>query len=135
MQKDETCRVCYRGRTAAFNTKIGLSICTTIGWCSLCDEPSNFGRVKTIVGLLENRGVSGDLSEEIKSIEFAPRRNYLQGDASPDTRIFSPLAVAGLCVTIGHYWYLFKRQTAVSAGRFYRFEHIVSFSSSKVVAK
>jgi ribosomal protein L20 len=31
----------------------------------------------------------------------------------PDTRIFSPLAVAGLYVTIGHYWYLFKRLTAV----------------------
>src|SRR5215510_16518465 len=26
----------------------------------------------------------------------------------PGTRIFSPLAVAGLCVTIGRYWYLFK---------------------------
>jgi len=26
-----------------------------------------------------------------------------------DTRIFSPLAVAGLWVTIGRYWYLFKR--------------------------
>src|SRR5262245_19335062 len=43
---------------------------------------------------------------------------------APDTRIFSPLAVAGLCVTIGRYWYLFKRLTAVSAGRFYRFEHM-----------
>jgi hypothetical protein len=29
------------------------------------------------------------------------------------------------CVTIGRYWHLFKRLTAVSAGRFYRFEHIV----------
>src|SRR5262249_17443239 len=52
-----------------------------------------------------------------------------------DTRIFSPLAVAGLCVSIGRYWYLFKRLTAVSAGRFYRFEHIVAYSSDKVVAK
>ena len=52
-----------------------------------------------------------------------------------DTRIFSPLAVAGLCVTIGRYWYLFKRLTAVSAGRFYRFEHIDTYSSGKVVAK
>jgi hypothetical protein len=33
------------------------------------------------------------------------------------------------------YWYLFKRLTAVSAGRFYRFEHIVTYSSGKVVAK
>ena len=46
-------------------------------------------------------------------------------------RIFSPLAVAGLCVTIGRYWYLFKRLTAVSAGRFYRFEHIATRSSFK----
>jgi hypothetical protein len=30
-----------------------------------------------------------------------------------DTRIFSPLTVPGLCVTIGRYWYLFKRLTAV----------------------
>jgi len=52
-----------------------------------------------------------------------------------DTRIFSPHVVAGLCVTIGRYWYLFKRLTAVSAGRFYRFEHIMSYSSGKVVAK
>src|SRR5262245_36932827 len=53
----------------------------------------------------------------------------------PDTRIFSPLAVPGLCVTIGRYWHLFKRLTALSAGRFYRFEHIVTYSSGKVVAK
>ena len=47
----------------------------------------------------------------------------------------SPLAVAGLCITIGRYWYLFKRLTAVSGGRFYRFEHTVTYSSGKVVAK
>src|SRR5262245_48794858 len=52
-----------------------------------------------------------------------------------DTRIFSPLTVAGLCVTIGRYWYLFKRLTAVSAGRFYRFEHIVPYSSFKAHSK
>ena len=52
-----------------------------------------------------------------------------------DTRIFSPLAVAGLCDTIGRYWYLFKRLTAVPAGRFYRFEHIETYSSGKVRAK
>src|SRR5262249_59395399 len=53
----------------------------------------------------------------------------------PDTRIFSPLAVARLCDTIGRYWCLVKRLTAVSAGRFYRFEHIVGYSFGKVVAK
>src|SRR5262247_1705055 len=52
-----------------------------------------------------------------------------------DTRIFSPLAVAGLCVTIGRYWYLFKRLTAISAGRFYRFAHIEAYSSFKAHSK
>jgi hypothetical protein len=51
------------------------------------------------------------------------------------TSLNSALTVARLCVTIGHYWYLFKRLKAVSAGRFYRFEHIVAYSSGKVVAK
>ena len=31
----------------------------------------------------------------------------------PGTRIFSPLAVPGLCVSIGRYVYLFKRLTAL----------------------
>jgi len=51
------------------------------------------------------------------------------------TRIFSSLAGAGLYDTIGRYVYLFKRLTVVSAHRFYRFEHIVSYSSGKVVGK
>ena len=33
------------------------------------------------------------------------------------------------------YMYLFKRLTPVSGDRFYRFEHIVSYSSGKVVGK
>src|SRR5215510_13460859 len=53
----------------------------------------------------------------------------------PGTRIFSPLAVPRLCVPIGHYWYLFKRLTVLSARRFYRFEHIETYSSGKVVGK
>ena len=61
---------------------------------------------------------------------------YGQGqNRTADTRIFSPLTVPRLCDTIGRYWYLFKRLMAVSAGRFYRFEHIVAYSSGKVVAK
>src|SRR5215510_5913424 len=40
-----------------------------------------------------------------------------------------------MCPYRGRYWYLFKRLTAVSAHRFYRFEHIVSYGSDKVVAK
>ena len=52
-----------------------------------------------------------------------------------DTRIFSPRAVPRLCDTIGRYWYLFKRLTAVIGGPFYRFEHIETNSSGKVVAK
>ena len=62
----------------------------------------------------------------------------MQRTRAPATRIFSPRAVPRLCVTIGRYWYLFQRLTAVSAllsGRFYRFEHIVTYSSGKVVAK
>ena len=39
--------------------------------------------------------------------------NKNNGLALPDTRIFSPLAVARLCVTIGRYWYLFKRLTVL----------------------
>src|SRR5215475_6430867 len=50
-------------------------------------------------------------------------------------RIFSPHAIAGLCVTIGRYGYLSKRLTAVLAGRFYRFEHIVADSSFKAHSK
>jgi hypothetical protein len=39
---------------------------------------------------------------------------YGQGrNRTADTTIFSPHAVARLCVTIGRYWYLFKRLTAV----------------------
>jgi hypothetical protein len=38
---------------------------------------------------------------------------HRQKARATDTRFFSPLAVAGLCVTIGRYWYLFKRLTAV----------------------
>src|SRR5262249_43900491 len=52
-----------------------------------------------------------------------------------DTRIFSPLTVPRLCVPIGHYWYLFKRLAAVSDGHCFRFEHIVTYSSGKIVAK
>src|SRR5262249_37042080 len=33
----------------------------------------------------------------------------LQEKKARATRIFSPLSVPRLCVTIGHYWYLFKR--------------------------
>ena len=103
----------YLGRTEAFTTKIGLSICATIGWCSLRDELPKFGRSESDRRPLDR----------------------LQRTVAPDTRIFSPLAVSRLCVTNRRYWYLFKRLTAVSAGRFYRFEHIVVYSSGKVVAK
>jgi hypothetical protein len=74
-----------------------------------------------------------DLLTTAKRIQ--PRQIEERNRNSNDTRIFSPLTVAGLCVTIGRYWYLFKRLTAVSGGRFYRFEHIDTYSSGKVVAK
>jgi hypothetical protein len=75
--------------TEAFNTKIGLSSGTTIGCCSWYDELTSFV-----------------LSEN----DRLPCDRFGKGWGT-DTRIFSPLAVAGLCVTIGRYWYLFKRLT------------------------
>ena len=64
-----------------------------------------------------------------KSLQFRLRAR------PPDKRIFSPLTVPRLCDTIGRYWYLFKRLTAVSAARFYRFEHIDADSSFKALSK
>src|SRR5262245_53287577 len=93
------------------------------------------GAVKMLGRLLVNRGPSKNWSEEIKSIEFDPILDRLQRTRAPATRISSPLAVSGLCDTIGRYWYLFERLTSVSASRFYRFEHLVTYSSGKVVAK
>ena len=61
--------------------------------------------------------------------------HFSRVNGPPDTRIFSFLAGAGLYDTIGRYVYLFKRLTPVLASRFYRFEHIVSYSSGKVVGK
>jgi hypothetical protein len=52
-----------------------------------------------------------------------------------DTRIFSPLAVSRLCVTIGRYWYLFKRLTGRFRVDFTDSKDIVTYSSGKVVAK
>jgi len=62
-------------------------------------------------------------------------RTAVERELRGDTRIFSPLAVPRLCDTIGRYMYLFEGLTAVFGGRFYRFEHIVSYSSGKVIAK
>ena len=53
-------------------------------------------------------------------------------------KFFARLAVESYrdqCDTIGRYVYLFKRLTAVLTARFYRFEHMVSYSSGKVIAK
>jgi hypothetical protein len=69
-------------------------------------------------------------------VEFKRGGKCDQGqNRTADTRIFSPLTVPALCVTIGRYWYLFKRLMLLQVGRFYRFEHIVPYSSGKVVAK
>src|SRR5437870_2406277 len=78
--------------------------------------------------LNRDRGGSNWLNPKVRECGQGQNR-------TADTRIFSPHAVPKLCVTIGRYWYLFKRLTAVSAGQFYRFEHIVADSSGKVVAK
>src|SRR5262245_20179316 len=73
----------------------------------------------------------------IKGMTNLPLNSVTRQRRNPtnDTRIFSPHSVAGLCVTSGHYWYLFKRLTVLSVRRFYRFEHIDTDSSGKVVAK
>ena len=59
----------YRGRTEAFNTKIGLSIRATIGCCSLCDELTSF----------------------VCSDNDRPLLDRLRRTAAPATRIFSLL--------------------------------------------
>jgi len=84
-----------------------------------------------VTAIVLSEGKFAELS--VRGSQDHPDREKTMSD--PDTRIFSPLAVPRLCVSIGRYWYLFKPLTAVSAGRFYRFEHIVSYSSFKVVAK
>jgi len=53
----------------------------------------------------------------------------------PDTRIFSPLAVPGLCGTIGHQMNEFNSFCWLRDGSIYRFEHIETYSSGEVVAK
>jgi hypothetical protein len=113
---------------------IGLSIFTVLGLCSLGHELADFGNVCDASAASEPTR-DGLLTENERSYQparlFAGRGNQIP----PATRIFSPLTVPRLCDTIGRYWYLFKRLTALSAGRFYRFEHIVSYSSGKVVGR
>ena len=52
-----------------------------------------------------------------------------------DTRIFSPHIVARLCVSIGHQVNEFNSFCWLRYESIYRFEHIVAYSSGKVVAK
>jgi hypothetical protein len=54
---------------------------------------------------------------------------------APDTRIFSPLTVPRLCVTIGRQVNEFNSFCWLRDESIYRFEHIVANSSGKVVAK
>jgi hypothetical protein len=58
-----------------------------------------------------------------------------RGPQPPDTRIFSPLTVPRLCVTIGHQVNEFKCLKPLFSRSIYRFEHIDANSSGKVVAK
>jgi hypothetical protein len=60
-----------------------------------------------------------------KLVIFQSNRKWPGTESNCRHENFSPLAGARLCDTIGRYMYLFKRLTAVSARRFYRFEHIV----------
>jgi hypothetical protein len=52
-----------------------------------------------------------------------------------DTRIFSPHIVPRLCVTIGHQMNEFNSFCWLRCETIDRFEHIVAYSSGKVVAK
>jgi hypothetical protein len=68
-------------------------------------------------------------------IDFTTKFSACRQKTGGTPSIFSSLAGAGLCDTMCRYMYLFKRLTAVLARRFYRFEHIVSYSSGKVTGK
>ena len=52
-----------------------------------------------------------------------------------DTRIFSPLTVPGLCVTIGRQLNESKRLSALRTRSIFRSKHIAANGSGKVVAK
>jgi hypothetical protein len=109
---------CYEGGKLGIRRQIESGVCSAH---SLSDIP------------LASRASHGPMSV------FRPARETANNTAAAsnlhDTRISSPHAIARLCVTIGRYWYLFKRLTPVSAGQFYRFEHIVSYSSFKALSK
>ena len=77
-----------------------------------------------------------DASSPCRHDDAVPLSPVAFVSCSPTGEPLFPSEVWGkACVTIGHYRYLFKRLTALPAGRFYRFEHIVAYSSGKVVAK
>ena len=88
-----------------------------------------------ITGKAERVKKNQQRGQSLQLVESQRERVWPGQNRTADTRIFSPLIVARLCVTIGHYLYLSKRLTPLPAGRFYRFEHIVAYSSGKVVAK
>jgi hypothetical protein len=93
--------------------------------------PISFPTLYDVLGMpFQQERAVAEIACDVEDFGYGQGRNR-----TPDTRIFSPLTVSGLCVTIGRYWYLFKRLTPLPAGQFYRFEHIVAYSSGKVVAK
>ena len=111
----------------------GAADCGAVGMESTDQTPTHPDKIITPIPLISPTFTRQFCPLETSTAESGLKRiNRWRGGG---TRIFSPLAVAGLCVTIGRYVYLFKRLTAVPAGRFYRFEHIVTYSSGKVVAK
>jgi len=69
-------------------------------WLSMYVALSTATLVKGLLGISGKGGCYGQL---------LPGRTRIR----PDTRIFSPRAVPRLSVSIGHYWYLFKRLTPV----------------------
>src|SRR5262249_54932444 len=68
---------------------------------------------------------------------MAPEQIQVRPVISPSVcyEDFQSSCRSGTMCHFGRYWYLFKRLTAVSAGQFYRFEHIAADSSFKTLAK
>ena len=83
-------------------------------------------REKSFLDPSHSLGMTGMGSSPLRLCAFAGDNSAFGCGCSPRGEPLFPCEVwEKACVTIGRYWYLFKRLMAVSAGRFYRFEQIV----------
>ena len=79
-----------------------------------------------------------ELSRERRAWELFDSRDLNGGQGrnrTADTRIFSPVVVPGLCVTIDHQLNELKRLKRLRDRSNYRLEHMGTNSSGKVVTK